>query len=419
MNKRNTRSILILALCIVSAAAGVSAQSRYANVYSRADVDNFVRSLEASSDVFSRDFKSAGGTTSTERKNVDRFENAIDRLRSRFNNTNNWWQSRNAVQDMMTEARSVNVMMRNEAYQRRLERQWRDLRRDINKLADTYELQELEGGNGGGYPGGGGGARRPPDWAVGTWYWVEGRDRSFTIEKGGNVRENTGSFGQGIWDRGGIVLNGNLSTVTRTSNGIRTYNTATGETSNYTRGGAEYPGGGGGGGARRPPDWAVGTWYWVEGRNRSFTIDKGGRVEELTGNMGQGYWDRGGIVLNGDLSTVTRTSNGIRTYNSTTGETSNYTRNGAYPGPGNGDGDTTRPPDWARGTWVWVQGSGRQFTIENTGRVVENINGRVSYGTYSNGVVTLNGSSSTITQTRNGIRTYNQSTGETSDYVRR
>jgi hypothetical protein len=50
-------------------------------------------------------------------------------------------------------------MMRNEAYARQLERQWRGLRRDINKLADTYELTELQGGNQGG---GGGGGWIPP-----------------------------------------------------------------------------------------------------------------------------------------------------------------------------------------------------------------------------------------------------------------
>jgi len=332
--KRQVLGVLIFVLCVAGAVT-VSAQNRYRNVYSRADVDNFVRNLEASSDTFARDFKSAGGTTSNERRTVDRFENAVDRLRSRFNNTNTWWQSRNAVQTMMTEAQQVNTMMRNEAYARQLERQWRGLRRDINKLADTYELTELQGGN---YGGGGGGGMYPGD---------------------------------------------------RPSN------------------------------AARPPDWAVGTWYWVEGPNRSFTIDRGGTVREHTGSFGEGYWDRGGIILNGNLSTVTRTRDGIRTYNSTTGETSNYTRGNGGVGVGGGEGTTSRPPSWARGTWVWVQDPIRQFTIDDSGRVVENIGGRISYGTYYNDVITLNGSTSTVTRTRNGIRTYNQSTGETSDYVRR
>ena len=120
---------------------------------------------------------------------------------------------------------------------------------------------------------------------------------------------------------------------------------------------------------------------------------------------------------------MSRTANGIRTYNTATGETSDYAR-GAYGGgggegyPGGGGGNMTRPPTWAVGTWTWVQGQGRQFTIEANGRIVEYTGGRTNYGSYNNGVMSLNGSTSTITRTRNGIRTYNESTGETSDYVR-
>lgn len=327
---RQGLSILAIVL-YVAGVTSVSAQGRYANVYSRTDVDSFVRNLEASSDIFARDFRNSGGVSSSERRTVTRFEAAVDRLRNRFNGSNSWWRSRNEVQNLMSEAQQVNSLMNNERYARDLERQWRALRRDINKLADTYELPELQGGRGfpGGGVGGGGRATRPPDWAVGTWYWVEGPNRSFTIDRGGNVQEHTGSFGQGFWERGGFVLNGNLSTVTRTSMGIRTYNTATGETSNYTRG-----------------------------------------------------------------------------------------RGDGYPGPIGGD-NTSRPPRWAVGTWVWVQGVGREFTIEESGRVIENIEGRISYGTYHNGVVTLNGNDSTIERTNNGLRTFNQATGEVSDYVRR
>ena len=342
MTKRKILSIVVFSICVAVSASAAFAQGRYANVYSRTDVDNFIRSLETSSDAFSRDFKSAPGTSSSERRTVDRFENAVDRLRSRFNSNNSWWASRNEVQGIMTEARQVNVMMNNERFARRLERQWRDLRRDINKLADTYELPDLGGGGGGGggFPGGG------------------------------------------------------------------------------------FPGGGGGGAATRPPSWAVGTWYWVQGPNRSFSIDANGIVTENAGGyVNTGSYRRGSIYLNGNQSTVTRTNTGIRTYNMSTGETSDYTRGqygggGGYDG-GMGGGNTSRPPNWLVGTWSWVQGYGRQFTVEANGRVVEDIQGRISYGTYYNGVITLNGSPSTVTRTRNGIQTYNQSTGETSDYVRR
>ncbi|MEO6333434.1 MAG: hypothetical protein ABIO91_00485 [Pyrinomonadaceae bacterium] len=367
MIKKKVLSALVFAVCIIGAASAAQAQGRYANVYSRTNIDSFIQNLENSSDVFSRDFKSSGGTSTGDRRIVDRFENAVDRLRSRFNNSNGWWESRNDVQGIMTEARLVNIMMSNDRFARRLERQWRDLRRDINKLADTYELPDLNGQNGGGYNDGGyngggyngggnngggynngGGATRPPSWAVGTWYWVQGQGRVFSINPKGVVTENANGYSNtGSYRRGSIYLNGNRSTVTRTSNGIRTYNTATGETSDYTRG--DYPAGGGGYG----------------------------------GNNG-GYGNNNG-------------------------------NNSGY----GGDGNMSRPPNWALGTWTWVQGSGRQFTVEANGRVVENtVGGGLSYGSYYNGVITLNGNASTVTRTRDGIRTYNQSTGETSDYVR-
>jgi hypothetical protein len=339
MINRKLLSILFFALCVAVGASAVFGQGRYANIYSRGDVDNFIRNLETSSDAFSRDFKNRRGTSNAERRIVDRFENAVDRLRSRFNSNNSWWESRSDVQGIMTEARQVNIMMNNERFARPLEQQWRELRRDINKLADTYDLPDLGGnlGGGGGIGGGIGGASRPPNWAIGTWYWVQGQNRSFSIDANGIVTENAGGFvNTGTYRRGSIYLNGNQSTVTRTANGIRTYNMTTGETSDYVRG--DYPVGGG-----YPND---------------------------------GY------------------------------------PNGGYPG-----GNMSRPPAWARGTWRWVQGYGRQFTIDANGRVTENINGRISYGTYYNGVITLNGNNSTVTRTRNGIRTYNQSTGETSDYV--
>src|SRR5687768_12692462 len=157
MNKRKILSTLVVSVCILAGVTAAMAQGRYGNIYSRNDVSGFIQSLENSSDVFSRDFRSAGGTSTSERRIVTRFENAVDRLRRNFNSGNNWWNSRNDVQGIMAEAHQVNSMMNNERFARRLEQQWRALRRDINKLADTYELPELQGGGFGGGMGGGGG----------------------------------------------------------------------------------------------------------------------------------------------------------------------------------------------------------------------------------------------------------------------
>ena len=337
MTKRKILSILIVSVCIAAGASAVMAQGRYANVYSRMDVDNFIRSLENSSDVFSRDFKSAGGTNSGERRIVNRFENALDRLRRRFNSSNSWWNSRNDVQGIMTEARQVNVMMNNDRFARRLERQWRDLRRDVNKLADTYDLPELGGqfggGGGGGWipPGGGEGqTSTPPSWAQGTFYSTSGPRISMTIDRNGRITlNNEGNTYYGRYYRGQMYLNNDASAVSRSGNGISTYNQSNGQTTFYTR---DSYGGGGGPGyegpVSTPPNWAIGTFYETNGSSIQMTISSNGGV--LVINAGQSYNGRyynGQIYLNNDVSTVTRLGrNGIRTYNQNLNQTTDYQR---------------------------------------------------------------------------------------------
>jgi hypothetical protein len=76
------------------------------------------------------------------------------------------------------------------------------------------------------------------------------------------------------------------------------------------------------------------------------------------------------------------------------------------------------PPSWAVGDWYWVQGSGRSMSIAANGTVTLLNQGRTSAGVFRNGVLTLDGNNSTVTQNGSGIRTVNQSTGEISDYSR-
>ena len=332
-------STMAAALFVFVLAGMAAGQGRYSNQYSRADVDTIIRNVEDRADEFRRDFYAEldrSNINSSQkrvyRNQVSNFENATDRLRSNFNSDNNWWQSRNQVRTVVTNASPLNGTMNSIAFRRQIERQWNQLRNAVNRLADTYDIPGIAGG---GWNGGGSGPWNPNN-----------------------------------------------------------------------------PGG-----TSRPPNWAVGTWYWVQGSGRSFTIDANGRVtEDLDGQISQGTYNNGNIYLNGSRSSVTRTSSGIRTYNFGTGERSDYTRRDS--GPGGGSGNTSRPPSWAVGTWRWVQGSGRRFTIQADGRVTENLNGRISYGTYYNGILTINGSESDVRRTRDGIQTYNRVTGEVSDYRR-
>lgn len=342
-------SAIALSVCVVALAASAIAQGRYANVYSRGDVDNFIQDLENSSDVFSRDFKSAGGTNSGERRTVDRFENAVDRLRQRFESSDGWWESRNHVQGIMTEARQVNGIMNNARYARQLERQWRDLRRDINKLADTYELPGL-GGQGGGYNGGdygggygGRGGGNVPSWAAGTFY---GRDRqtgsvvTLTIVRNGSVTVSVDGNQPSYASLNGTTLTNGpyVSRVTRRNNGIRTTDVNdSGNYIDYSRnangGGGWNPGGGntggwnpggntGGwnpdGGQGNIPTWAVGTFYGSDpatGSQVHLTINRDGSVSISVDGAQPTFASMNGSTLsNGPyVSRVTRINNGIRT----------------------------------------------------------------------------------------------------------
>ena len=307
-----------------------AAQGRYSNQYSRADVDTIIRNVEERADEFRRDFYAelersnlGAGQERVYRNQVTDFENASDRLRRNFDSDNNWWQSRNQVRNVITNAQPLNSTMNSIAFRRRIERQWNQLRNAVNRLADTYDLPGIAGGgwSGGGRPGNPGAGRRPPDWAQGDFY-SNYPAISLTINRNGNVMVvRDGMSYQGTYTGDGFYMNDHNHRVTRSGNGIRTYNTTTGETVNYTRG----TGGGGPiGDGVRPPNWAEGTFRSNYPRI-TLTIGRNGRVTAVRdGETFYGTYRSGGFMMNGHMHTVTRRGNGIRTYNQTTGETVDY-----------------------------------------------------------------------------------------------
>jgi len=317
------------------------AQGRYANVYNRGQVDGFVQQLETSSDAFRNDFSrqvdnsNLGGSTKRQLKSyAEQFENAVDRLRSRFDSDDSWWESRNEVQAMISNSQNLNSTMNSASFRRNLERQWNRLRNDINKLADAYDLPGLSGGGwagggGGGYPGGGypGGGGNVPSWAAGTFY---GRDRQtgsaivLTIARNGSVSVSVdGNSPSYASLRGTTLTNGPyVSRVTRRGNGIRTTdindrNNFIDYSRNPNNGGGWNPGGDGGG-QGNVPNWAVGTFYGndsLSGSNLAMTISRNGQVSISIDGGALIFASMNGTTLtNGvDVSRITRINNGIRT----------------------------------------------------------------------------------------------------------
>jgi hypothetical protein len=316
----------------------------YTRRYSRRDVGSTIARLEQSSNTFRRDFdryldeSNINGTNDEVRINriVQNFERALNTLRRDFDASNNWWQTRNQVRNVMDESRQLNNMMNNISFARRLERQWNQMRRDINKLADTYNLPNLSGGGGGGDGGGGGGGGgrgNAPSWAVGTFY---GRNP----QTGGTITLNINSRGAvtitfengmteyATMNNDRLNNNGIISRVTRITNGIRTTRVDNGERIDYFISGNNTGDGGGGGDV---PSWAIGRFY---GRNPqtggtiTLDISRDGSVVITFENGATNYATMDGDRLNngGIVSRVTRINNGIRTTRVDNGERIDYRR---------------------------------------------------------------------------------------------
>jgi hypothetical protein len=185
-----------------------------------------------------------------------------------------------------------------------------------------------------------------------------------------------------------------------------------------------------------PPSWAQGTFY---GNGISLTIDRSGRVSVLNG--GQSYYGtfyNNRIYLNGDTSTLSRNGNGIRTYNQSTGQTTNYSRDnngwnngnngGGWNGGNNGNwnddygnwggnGSMSAPPSWAQGRFSSPDGI--ELRIRKNGEVFVVNGGQTFYGRFYNNRIYLNGDASTISKTRNGFSTYNLNQRQTTYYTKR
>lgn len=336
-------AIFTAAIMLWITAIDISAQGRFVGQYSRDQVDEIIRRLEDSSDDFRDNFNDelnrsnlSNSQKNTYRRQVETFENATDRLRSNFDSRDDWWSSRSQVQNVVSNSRPLNITMNAIGFRRNIERQWNQLRNNVNTLADTYDLPGIGGGgwNGGGRGGGGGGgnAQRPPNWAVGTWYWLDGYGRTMSISNNGRITlYNNGRTSNGVYNRNAntdtIFVDGIRSTITRNGNNIRTYNTVTGENSDYSRNDTGGGGGGGGGNISSPPNWARGTWYWVEGPDRRMTIENDGRITLFNqGRTSFGTYYNNTITLDGITSMISRQGNQIRTVNQATGEYSTYRR---------------------------------------------------------------------------------------------
>lgn len=201
-------------------------------------------------------------------------------------------------------------------------------------------MRRVRGGGGGGWDGGVGGTTRPPNWAQGTWYGTapDGSQIVLTISANGSVNANVnGSMSYGTFIRSNAInINGAVARVSRAgNNGIVTVRTDNGERINYTRnnsgGGWQDGGGWGGGNQVSPPNWARGEFFGTapDGSRIELTISNDGSITARIGNGGfvYGSFTSGNyITIDGAVSRVARTGNGITTTRLDNGERISYRR---------------------------------------------------------------------------------------------
>jgi hypothetical protein len=426
-----------LAVLAIAGTMTVAAQGRYADRYSRADVNGIIERLENSSNNFRRDFdryldESQWNNTPQEQqwnRTVANFERSLNRLRRNFDTSDGWWQNRADVQDVMSNARPVNQMMLLLPFGRRIERQWTAMRRDINTLADTYDLPDIEGGGyGGEAPWQGGNV---PNWAVGQFV---GRNPNGYGQITLNVQSNGTvlvSFDGGIpstayMNGTRFRFGGSTARVSRLPNGIRTTSDLDGQSIDYFRtgigggypDGPVYPGGGG-----NVPRWAVGTFY---GRTASGTItlviNDSGNVDITYENGTRAYGVVNGstLTIGGEVARIQQRGNGITTVNRSNGTRLDYTRDyqgGNTPGFPGGGGNV---PQWAVGTFYGRTASGTiTLVINDSGYVdITYENGTKATGVVNGSTLTIGSEVARIQQRGNGIRTVNRSNGTRLDYTR-
>ena len=358
MTKKLLFSTLLSVFCLVtmtfvlSSAADAQGQGRYANRYSKQDVSRIINKLEQSSNTFrtqfdrSMDRSNLNGTAAETRfnRNVEDYENSLDRLRADFDRSDSWWESRNGVESVMREARPVNVMMNSLPFRQRLEAQWNRMRADLNSLADTYDLPGLNGGgwNGGGgggwNPGGGGGQMgQVPNWAVGTFYGRSGNDQiTLVVNRNGRVAADIGGVVvNGTMYRNTMNIDGGTARITRLNNGIRAVRTDNGLQIDYLKtdsgwnpGGGGWNPGGGGGQQGDVPNWAVGTFYGQnQGQPITLTISSNGRViANVDGRATYGTMYRDTMTLDGATVRISRLNNGISAVRNDNGLRIDYSR---------------------------------------------------------------------------------------------
>lgn len=118
----------------------------------RRSVDRIIKNVENRTDRFVSQFDNAldnsrlDGSRREDNLNAraKQLERATNELRNDFNRRgNNWWETKSNVQNCLSLAADINTAMVNHRFNRRTENNWRNVRKELNNLAQAYNLPPM------------------------------------------------------------------------------------------------------------------------------------------------------------------------------------------------------------------------------------------------------------------------------------
>jgi hypothetical protein len=120
---------------------------------SKGEVERLINRVETNSDQFTKAFDKAldrsrlDGTSREDQlnKQVRELERALNRLRTEFDRGDNRGETRSNLQQVMRQAEGIDRLMRGGRLAGGVEDEWPDVRRDLNTLAEMYNLKPLGG----------------------------------------------------------------------------------------------------------------------------------------------------------------------------------------------------------------------------------------------------------------------------------
>lgn len=118
---------------------------------SKKEAREIIKRVELESDIFRRAFDDflddsrVDGSNRETRYNdrIKEFEKAVDDAKRHFDTGDRYQESRARVEELVRAANPVNEIMLDEEFNEALQHRWKNIRKDVNRLAKNYDLEKL------------------------------------------------------------------------------------------------------------------------------------------------------------------------------------------------------------------------------------------------------------------------------------